>query len=116
MTKANGDQHVTSGGSHEFSPLQHTLTDSAVDIVRIQTLPRYFSPELILPERDTGNLTTLGAEVKIKYVLALPPTTPSPPRGTTFLNHKSRNLQRSDSTKSRTHAVQIMRNMYILCP
>ena len=26
-----------------------------------------------MPERDTGNLTTLGAEVKIKYVLALPP-------------------------------------------
>ena len=82
-------------------------------MVRIQTLPRHFSPELKVPERGTGNLTTLGAEVKIKYVLALPPPLPSAPRGATSLNHKFRNLERSDSTQSRRHAVQIMFNMYI---
>lgn len=88
---------------------QHT--DSAVDIVRIQTLPRHLSSELKLPERDTGNLTTIGAEVK--RLFSITSTTPSPPRGATSLNHKFRNLERSDSTQSRTHAVQIVCSMYI---
>ena len=96
-----------------FPRCQHTLTESVVDTSRNQTLPRHFSPELKLPERDTGNLTTLGAEVKIKYVSALPPPFLRRLAGATSLNHKFRNLERSDSTQSRTNAVQIVCSMYI---
>jgi hypothetical protein len=55
------------------SPCLHTLTNSAIHAVRIQTLQRHLLRESQLPEREAGNLTTFSAQVKIKYVLALPP-------------------------------------------